>query len=156
MNLPSEPNIFSIAAEVAHVGVLAALHADCFDPPWSAPTFGDLVTAPGAIARIAMAGAAPIGLVVGRVTLDEAEILTICVSPAGRRRGAGAVMMRDAIASFDLAGARVAFLEVAYGNQAARALYHRLGFVAVGQRPRYYTHADGTQETALILRLDLR
>ena len=148
--------IRSIPAEIAHVGVLAALHADCFDPPWSAHTFGDLVTAPGAVARIALSGSQPIGLVIGRVTLEEAEILTICVVPAGRRLGAAEHMMRDALGDFDSAGARVAFLEVAYSNKAARALYHRLGFIAVGQRPRYYTHPDGTQETALILRLDLR
>jgi ribosomal protein S18 acetylase RimI-like enzyme len=155
-SLTDRDAIRSIPAEIAHIGVLAALHADCFDPAWSAQTFGDLVAAPGAVARIAMSGSQPIGLVIGRVTMEEAEILTICVIPAGRRLGAAEQMMRDAVGDFDAAGARVAFLEVAYSNKAARALYHRLGFIAVGQRPRYYTHPDGSQETALILRLNLR
>ncbi len=154
--MSGDPEIECVEAGVPHIGVLAALHAESFDTPWSASTFGDLISATGAIARLALADGQPIGFVVGRATLDEAEILTICVSPEGRRRGAASRLMRDVLGCFDLAGARVAFLEVAYGNKAARALYHRLGFIAVGQRPRYYTHPDGTQETALILRLDLR
>lgn len=145
-----------IPAEIPHIGVLAALHAESFETPWSANTFAELLTAPGAVGWLALVDGDPVGLAIGRVTLEEAEILTICVSPEGRRRGAARHLMRESLGSFDAAGARVAFLEVAYGNKAARALYHGLGFVAVGQRPRYYTHADGTQETALILRLDLR
>jgi ribosomal-protein-alanine N-acetyltransferase len=145
-----------IAAEIAHIGVLAALHADSFETPWSANTFAELLTAPGAVGWLALVDGDPVGLAIGRITLEEAEVLTICVSPEGRRRGAARQLMRETLGSFDAGGARAAFLEVAYGNKAARALYHGLGFVAVGQRPRYYTHADGTQETALILRLDLR
>ena len=39
------------------------------------------------------------------------------------------------------------FLEVAEGSAAARALYHRQGFAAVGRRPDYYP--DGSH--ALVL-----
>jgi ribosomal-protein-alanine N-acetyltransferase len=152
----AESDIVLMPAEIPHIGVLAALHAESFETPWSANTFAELVRAPGAVSWLALADGVPVGLAIGRVTLEEAEILTICVSPEGRRRGAARLLMKESLGAFDSAGARVAFLEVAYGNKAARGLYHGLGFVAVGQRPRYYTHADGTRETALILRLDLR
>jgi len=143
-------------AEIMHIGVMAALHAESFEMSWSAQTFAELVRAPGAVSFLALTDGLPIGFAMGRVTLEEAEILTICVSPSGRGRGAARLLMKEALGAFDRSGARVAFLEVAYGNKAARQLYHSLGFVAVGQRPRYYTHADGSQETALILRLGLR
>jgi ribosomal-protein-alanine N-acetyltransferase len=143
-------------AKITHIGVLAALHADSFGAPWSAKTFAELVTAPGAVSLLALTDGLPVGFAMGRVTLDEAEILTICVSPHRRGRGVARLLMTESLGAFDKSGARVAFLEVAYGNKAARGLYHSLGFVAVGQRPGYYTHADGSQETALILRLGLR
>jgi ribosomal-protein-alanine N-acetyltransferase len=44
------------------------------------------------------------------------------------------------------------FLEVASGNQAARALYERAGFIRVGRRARYYPNGGD----ALVLRADLK
>jgi len=46
------------------------------------------------------------------------------------------------------AGALTALLEVRRSNLAARCLYLSLGFVPVGERPRYYRHPE---EDALVL-----
>jgi ribosomal-protein-alanine N-acetyltransferase len=53
------------------------------------------------------------------------------------------------------AGAEVAFLEVAAGNSAARALYKQAGWHETGRRPAYYRSLDGHWEDAMILSLNL-
>jgi ribosomal-protein-alanine N-acetyltransferase len=89
--------------------------------------------------------------VISRVAGDEAEILTLAVSPAARRNGAGTALMNEAARHAWEYGARTMFLEVATSNEAAYALYSRLGFREVGRRKSYYASA----EDALILRADL-
>ena len=91
------------------------------------------------------------GMVLARVTADQAEILTIAVVPRLRAQGRAERLLRAAAARADAAGARELFLEVATGNLAARALYARAGFVEVGRRRQYYR--DGGD--ALILRVPL-
>lgn len=132
--------------------VLSAMHAGCFDPPWSAATMTEILDGHGAAAWIAARDAAPVGFLIGRRTLDEAEILTFGVLANHRRGGVGQSLVRSALDQWRAEGVRAAFLEVAYGNGIARRLYHRAGFRAVGQRPGYYHHADGRRETALVLR----
>ena len=39
--------------------------------------------------------------------------------------------------------------------RAALALYRRLGFVKVGERPGYYRRKDGSRALAVVMRRDL-
>jgi ribosomal-protein-alanine N-acetyltransferase len=132
--------------------VLARLHAEAFAHarPWSEAEFTALLQQPGVIA----CGDAAC-FVLGRVTLDEAEILTLATSPAFRRQGLAA----KATAQFELAiieaGARSVFLEVAADNVPARSLYASLGFGQVGRRRAYYPRAGHPPADALILRKQL-
>jgi ribosomal-protein-alanine N-acetyltransferase len=48
------------------------------------------------------------------------------------------------------------FLEVEAENKAAVTLYGRLGFKKVGERPAYYTGADGRRSSALVMSRVLR
>lgn len=136
--------------------LLAALHAAAFPPAesWGPDAIALLLDLPGAFARCAVAPggeASPQGFVLARVAADEAEILTLAVPPAARRRGIGAALLRAAAAEAEARGAAALFLEVSAANAAARALYATAGFVEVGRRRRYY--ADGAD--ALVLRLSL-
>jgi ribosomal-protein-alanine N-acetyltransferase len=88
------------------------------------------------------------GMVLGRVTADQAEVLTLAVAPPARRRGIGTALLASAMQEATLRGAESLFLEVSGGNEAARAIYQRAGFTDVGRRRRYY--ADGTD--ALVMR----
>jgi ribosomal-protein-alanine N-acetyltransferase len=129
---------------------LAALHAEAFDAPWDADAFAALLTQAGVFAL----GDAD-GFILMRVVADEAEILTLAVRPAARRRGIGARMVGEgAVAAAALGAARL-FLEVAEDNAAARALYARAGFFEAGRRPGYYARAEGGRGDALILALNL-
>lgn len=88
------------------------------------------------------------GFVLARAAADEAEILTLAVVPAWRRRGLGAALLAAAQRRAASLGAAQLFLEVAADNDAARALYAGAGFEAVGLRRGYY--AGGRD--ALVLR----
>jgi [ribosomal protein S18]-alanine N-acetyltransferase len=73
-----------------------------------------------------------------RVTGDEVEILNLVVERAQRRAGLATAMLNKAIRELRLQGAQKLFLEVRESNQAARALYEKLGFAKIGRRPAYY------------------
>jgi ribosomal-protein-alanine N-acetyltransferase len=82
------------------------------------------------------------------VAADEAEILTLAVVPASRRTGLATALLHTANARAKNDGAAAMLLEVAESNEAARALYTRLGFTQVGRRRGYY----GTGKDALVLK----
>jgi ribosomal-protein-alanine N-acetyltransferase len=139
----------SSAATAGDAPALAALHAAAFPPAqaWGRDAIALLLAMPGAFG-LWREGA---GLVLARMAAGEAEILTVAVVPAARRRGHGTALLREGMAAARARGAGAMFLEVAAGNAPALALYAREGFVEVGRRRRYY--ADGAD--ALVLRRDL-
>ncbi len=134
-----------IRATAAHAAALAAVHAAAFPPAdqWDADAMAKLLRMPGAAAFLDPAG----GMTMVRIAADEAEILTLAVAPAARRRGLGRRLLAEAGRHAATQGATRLFLEVAEANQAARALYAGAGFTPCGRRPRYYS--DGSD--ALVL-----
>lgn len=136
----------------AHAPVLAAIHAEAFDAPWSERDFAVLLADPGALCLVIVdAEDEPAGFVLCRATLDEAEVLTIAVRPAWRRRGLAARLVSAAGVALAGQGVATLFLEVAEDNGPARALYDALGFTQVGLRKRYYARANGPAVDALVL-----
>lgn len=128
---------------------LAAIHAEAFAAPWGEAALSELLAAPGVFAV-----AEDDGFILIRVVVDEAEILTLAVRPTARRAGLGVRLVEAAVVRAAALGAERMFLEVAEGNAAARALYARSGFVEMGRRRGYYSHADGRREDALTLVLN--
>ncbi len=129
-----------------HAVAMAAIHEAAFpQAPWDATTFAVLLSQPGVFGFADAQG----GMILARIAADEAEILTIGVT--ARRLGLGRGLLAAAIAAARAKGAAAMFLEVARGNEPARALYAAAGFAEVGARPGYY--ADGAD--AVVLRLDL-
>lgn len=137
-------------ATADHADVLAAIHRAAFPPreAWSREVMALQLGVPNAFGFLSPAG----GLILGRVAADEAEILTLAVMPAARRRGLGAALLHAAMARAAHLGAAAVFLEVSVANAAARPLYAAHGFREAGLRRRYYD--DGTD--ALVLRAPLR
>lgn len=126
---------------------LSSLHAAAFAPerPWSAGEFAGLLASPGAL----LLGDGRAALL-ARVTLDEAEVLTLATSPLHRRQGLARGLLLGFHQEAARRGATRAVLEVAEGNAAARTLYRGAGYEAVGRRPAYYDRA-GAADAALIL-----
>ena len=131
---------------------LADLHDRAFPRPWSAEEFEALLKGPGAFAVLGEAEA-PKGFILCRAVAGEAEILTVAVDPAARRRGWGAALVEMAAGIAREAGALEMFLEVAADNLAAIKLYEVTGFNRVGLRKGYYPHADGAKDAVVMRRV---
>lgn len=132
---------------------MAAIHAACFTTPrpWTATEFTSLLATKGVFAQTA-----PQAILLGRVIVDEAELLTLAVAPGARRGGTGHLLVAQFIATAAAAGAQHAFLEVAANNAAAIALYAKSGFVESGRRKKYYHAPDGQHVDALVMARSLK
>ena len=91
----------------------------------------------------------------GRLVLDELEILTVACAVEAQRRGLARQVMLSLFEPSAVLGARSVFLEVAADNVPALGLYKSLEFEQVGRRSGYYQRRDGTKCDALILRKSL-
>jgi ribosomal-protein-alanine N-acetyltransferase len=129
---------------------LARLHGEAFAEPWSEAALAGLAGASGAFALMDDDG---FGLV--RALAGEAEILTLAVRAAARRRGLGRALVRAAVSEVRALGAESLFLEVAADNAAALALYAECGFQSVGRRNAYYRRTHERAMDALVLRKTL-
>jgi [ribosomal protein S18]-alanine N-acetyltransferase len=137
------------SATSADSDVMAAIHASAFAgaDAWGPDVFDLQLALPNVFGLLCSSG----GMILMRVAADEAEVLTLAVSPEVRRGGIGWRLLREATIRAAALGARTVFLEVSVTNIAARQLYTRTGFVQAGLRPHYYSD----NSDALVLRLDL-
>jgi ribosomal-protein-alanine N-acetyltransferase len=77
----------------------------------------------------------------GLLTIGEtAQILTVGVIPAARRRGIGRLLVRALVAEARRRAADEVLLEVREDNDSARKLYTTEGFTVLGLRRGYYDH----------------
>jgi len=140
------------AATDADADILARLHGVAFpEDPWERRALSRLLALPTMHARLAETGGKPAGFILALVVGGEAEILTLCVDPAARRRGVARALLADLYTAARAARSSRIVLEVAADNDVARALYAAEGFTAVGRRPVYYRRPDAAAADALIL-----
>lgn len=120
-------------AELAHI------HAASFTlpRPWNAQEFATLLTSPHSLLV-----SRPSGFALARVIADEAELLTIAVSPAARRQGTGKALLQELLVTSAKRGAARIFLEVSAENDSAIALYEGQGFQVLARRKAYYEASD--------------
>jgi [ribosomal protein S18]-alanine N-acetyltransferase len=93
-----------------------------------------------------------LGFLIANHLHPEWELENIVIAPASRRKGLATRLLAALLIRGRETNSESVFLEVRDSNQAARALYLRLGFEESGRRKRYY--AD-PQEDAVLYRLDL-
>lgn len=127
---------------------LARIHAACFTTPrpWSADEIAALLAQPHVFLI-----AVPEGFLIGSAIAGEAELLTLAVLPAARRRGIGQTLVARFFTDAQSRGAERAFLEVLAENAPAIALYERSGFTRAGLRRGYYAAPSGARIDALVL-----
>ena len=133
---------------------LAELHAASFDAPWAA---GDILRFAGDRGGFALAVEADDGLagfILCRSIAGEAEVLTLAVRPAARRRGIGRALLEAALVVVQPTAASM-FLEVAADNPGAVALYEGAGFETVGRRAGYYGRPSDGSVDAIVMRRTL-
>ena len=134
---------------------LEAVHARAFDRSWTARDIARLMQVMGGFAVVCEDDEGMSGFVLARLMAQEAEILTLAVSPRARRRGVGSALVEGAAAQAAARGAESLFLEVAADNAAALGLYRLAGFERVGLRRGYYPRQGAPAQDALVLRRPL-
>ena len=140
------------AAAPGLAGDLARLHATCFpEDPWSAEGLAGLAQQAGCDAMVVRQDGTAAGFAMVRTAADEAELLTICVTPGLRGRGAGRALLHACQDAARARGASRLFLEVAADNKAAIALYTACGFQEAGRRKNYYVKGRANPADARIL-----
>ena len=93
-----------------------------------------------------------VGAVFMSVIASECELQNIVVSQKNKRRGIGERLLKRGLFISAERGAEVLYLEVRDSNNAARALYEKLGFHTVGRRKEYYKTPT---EDAVLMKKDL-
>ncbi len=133
------------------VEAVAAIEAATFRTPWSKESFYREVT-DNACARymVLREDGVPIAYAGVWFVLDEGHITNIAVREDRRGMGYGEKVTRAMIQLAADSGMSWMTLEVRRSNAAAIGLYHKLGFIDVGYRRRYYENT----EDALIMALE--
>jgi [ribosomal protein S18]-alanine N-acetyltransferase len=152
--LTPEPYVAPLT-DASQAPALARLHATAFARPWDAHEFERMLCERSTQAHALWRAGTLQGLVLSRRAADEAEILTVVLSPALRGGGHSRKLLREHLSSLALAGIARVHLEVDEGNAPALKLYARHGFRQVGARTGYYLKADGSRATALTMSADL-
>ena len=128
-----------IIEDLETVVALEATHASS---PWSEGVFRDELAAENRIYLAADEDGVVVGFAGAMLVADEAHVTNLLVDPSWRRKGIGYELMKTLIEAAVEAGARHLTLEVRSANEAARALYARLGLAPVGIRKGYYGDDD--------------
>jgi ribosomal-protein-alanine N-acetyltransferase len=135
------------------------LHRKAFEPMgergWTRQDIAGLLASPGVAGFLLTERTSDVGMTICRVVADEAELLTVAVDPAHRRRGAARLLLGAVVDRVRGDGARTLFLEVGADNPGARALYDSLGFRTAGRRAGYYPRHGRPAADAFIMLLDL-
>jgi len=79
-----------------------------------------------------------VAMLVGWFIVDELHIATFATHPEYRGRGIGRKLLIHALRAAKEEGAIKSFLEVRENNIVAQNMYHSLGYVEDGRRPKYY------------------
>lgn len=143
-------------ARLEDADLVAKLHAQGFYRGWPREDFQSYIAGPDTPLYVACDAKRKIaGFAMLRIVADEAELITIAVDKAWRRKGVGRMLVRHLFGELLRTPARKLFLEVADDNPAALALYGRLGFTRLSERQGYYPRPDGTPATAIVMGRDL-
>lgn len=121
-------------------------------PHWTPAMWRQVVTSAEGEGRRAVLIAEEWGRMIGfgviGLAVEVAEIESVAVDAASRRKGVGRSLCLALLAWAETRGAERVVLEVRVSNRAARALYEALGFREQGVRRRYY---DDPVEDAIVM-----
>lgn len=137
-------------AKLYDVPAMARIERESFDSPWSADEITkDVASNDGSIyVALALVGEERAGYADMRIITGESQIYNIAIAPEFRRQGIGEALLAHMIEKSEELGLSIITLEVRSGNEAAMALYEKMGFKKVGSRPGYY--AKGSEDAVLM------
>lgn len=133
----------------ADVHQVAQLEKVCFPDPWSERSVSSELTNPLSLWLVALEDDKLAGYVGSQTVMGETDMMNIAVDPEFRRRGIAEKLVDALVAELKARESHCLTLEVRASNDAAKALYGKLGFSQVGLRKNYYRNP---KEDALIMR----
>lgn len=135
----------------ADVDAVHEIETACFKTPWSKDSFLHEVTE-NQCARYVVVREDGRAIAYAGVwfIIDEGHVTNIAVHPDRRGMGYGEMVTKAMIQLAADSGMNVMTLEVRRSNEIAQKLYHKLGFIDVGYRKKYYENT----EDALIMFLE--
>jgi ribosomal-protein-alanine N-acetyltransferase len=152
MNALLQPRHELRAMRLADLDEVMTIEASAYSFPWTRGNFVDSLAAGYLTQVCADRNGVLAGYFVAMPGVEEWHLLNITVAPRHQHQGL-ALLMLDALEAHARATARRAiWLEVRTGNQRARDIYRRRGFVEAGVRKRYYPAAFGQREDAVVMR----
>lgn len=131
------------------VPYVEALEAGNFSRPWSLAAFQKILSDENYIVLILRDKKALLGYCVLLCAGEEADITNVCTAPEARRKGVAAALLAALLKEGSKRAVKEYFLEVREGNEAARALYKKLGFEEIGIRKNYY---EEPRENAVLMK----
>ena len=132
-----------------HVQAVASLEALCFRDPWSERSVASELENKLSLWLVAVEDGEVVGYIGSQTVLDESDMMNVAVHPDYRRRGVAQALVTALAEALRQRGSGSLTLEVRKSNEPAKAMYEKLGFEQVGERPNYYRNP---KENALILR----
>lgn len=132
-------------------GILSQIHAECFTESWSMAVFEQLLQDISIWGWIFVEKDVPVGFVLGRLVLDEAEIFTFAVRPTAQRQGIGKKLLHHCQQNISDQNSFSLFLEVEISNAPAIQLYEKEGFCIIGMRKNYYEKENSVRTAAHVM-----
>ncbi|WP_310384878.1 ribosomal protein S18-alanine N-acetyltransferase [Roseateles sp.] len=144
---------------IADIEEVLAIERQVYAMPWSEGNFIDSLAAGYAafVLRNAPILRAPrsqmLGYVLAMKGVDEMHLLNLSVAPELQGRGLARLMLDALCGTCREQACTQLWLEVRVGNQRAREVYRRYGFVEMGLRRAYYPVPQGAREDAVLMSL---
>jgi len=138
-------------ARLEDAAAIAALAHETLPEAWTAPSFRAALERPGVLGVVARKGESLLGFGLAARVGQDAELLSLAVTPTERGAGLGRRLLEALLAGLRARGARRVHLEVRSSNAAALALYESLGFRTARRRARYYRDGEDALELGVAL-----
>ena len=125
------------------------IEQQCFSCPWTLDQLRSQLSDDRHVFLAAVdAGGTVLGYVGMMFVLDEGYISNVAVAPAYRRQGVADALISALMTRAEELNLAFVTLEVRTGNEPAKSLYAKHGFVPVGRRKNYY---DLPKEDAILM-----
>lgn len=147
--------LYALTAEILpmssqHTEAIAQIEKQCFSAPWSQKAIEEELENSNAHFLSVVSNGRVLGYIGVHEVCGEAYIDNIAVDPQFRRLGIGEKLIKTAQQNAFERGCEFISLEVRKSNEAAIALYEKLGYQKAGERKNFYT---APTEDAVIMTL---
>lgn len=115
---------------------------------WTEASVKEVLEWNGSLGIVIEAAGKVVGFLIGRQTIEEAEILNLAVAPGNRGKGSGGALLQAAVEEFRARGANRVYLEVRESNREGIIFYEKHGFLKTSRRKEYYRDPI---ETAILM-----